>query len=143
MVIVDSDQGSVDVRDALRRMDAFIVKSCRAVYLMSQSEVLRGALKGWSLYDHILATVIWHEMAHTEGADEVEAQRREEALLMTYIIAEHVDRDEGMRYLAILRDRRGKDGKLAHRQENAEMLNGRVLEQSIAVVERMTPSIHP
>jgi hypothetical protein len=142
VVIVDANQADADVRNALQRMDAFITKGNRVVYLTRHGDILQGALKESPLHDHILAAIIWHEMAHIEGAEEAEAQRREEALLTDYIIRERVDRGEGMRYLAILRSRRGKDGKLAHGQENVEeRLNGRVLEHVIAVIECNRPSI--
>jgi len=138
VVVVDSNQASVDVRKALRRIDAFITKGGRVVYLTSHSEILQGALKEWALHEHILATIIWHEMAHIDGADEEEAQRREEALLTGYIIAQQVDQVEGMRYLATLRSRRGRDGKLA--QENVEeTMTARLLEHPIAVIECITP----
>jgi predicted Zn-dependent protease len=92
VVVVDADQVGDDVRDALRKMEAFITKGGRDVYLTRHGAVLQGALKEWTLHEHILATIIWHEMAHIEGADEIEAQRREEALLMDYIMADRVDR---------------------------------------------------
>ena len=139
VVIVDPNQAGVDVRSNLLRMDAFIIKGGRAVYLTSRSDVLQGALKGWALHEHILATIIWHEMAHIEGADEVEAQRREEALLTEYIISERVDRVEAMRYLATLKGRRGRDGKLT--QGNVEeTVKAGALEHPIAVIECIKPS---
>jgi energy-coupling factor transporter ATP-binding protein EcfA2 len=137
--MVDPNQAGVDVRSNLLRMDAFIIKGGRAVYLTSRSDVLQGALKGWALHEHILATIIWHEMAHIEGADEVEAQRREEALLTEYIVAERVDRVEAMRYLVTLKGRRGRDGKLM--QGNVEeTVKPRALEHPIAVIECIKPS---
>jgi len=137
VVIVDMNEAGVDIRDALRRIDAFVTKGGgRVVYLASCSEVLQGALKGWSLHEHVLAAIIWHEMAHIDGADEIEAQRREEALLTEYILAEQVDRVEGMRYLADLRSRRRRDGKLAQGHENVEAtVTGRMLERPIAIIE--------
>jgi len=139
VVIVDANQAEPSARRALRRIDAFTTKGSPVVYLTHHSDVLQGALKEWALHEHVLAATIWHEMAHIEGADEAEAQRREEALLTDYIIRGRVDRVEGMRYLAILRSRRGKDGTLKHGQENAEeTVNSRVLEHPIAVIECIT-----
>jgi hypothetical protein len=134
VVVVDADRADGDVRESLRRMEAFITKGGRNVYLTRHSAVLQGALKEWTLHEHILAAIIWHETAHIEGADEIEAQRREEALLTNYIMAERVDRGDGSRYLATLKSRRGKDGRLTQ-ERVAETLNGPLLERAIAVVD--------
>ena len=109
VVVVDTDQVAVDVRRALRRMEAFTVRGGRVVYVTAHSEVLRGALQGWSVHEHVLATIIWHEMAHIDGADEIEAQHREEALWIRYVMDERVDPGDGMRYLSGLKSRRSKD----------------------------------
>jgi hypothetical protein len=45
-------------------------------------------------------------MAHLDGADEPEAQRREEALWEDYVLQHRVDRARGLKYLALLRKRR-------------------------------------
>jgi hypothetical protein len=142
VVIVDAKGADDEVRSALQRIDAFITKDARVVYLTSHSAVLQGALKEWALHEHILAAIIWHEMAHIEGADEAEAQRREETLLTDYIIRERVDRVEGMRYLATLRSRRGRDGKLAEGNIE-ETVKARALENPIAVIECTKPSCDP
>jgi len=134
IVIVDPDQIEGDVRKALLQMDAFVTKGGLVVYLTVHSPVLQGALKGWTLYDYILATVIWHEMAHIDGGDEREAQRQEEALLTRYIMDERVDRGDGMRYLAMLKDRRREDG--AQRLRDAEQtLSGPLMTRPIAVIK--------
>lgn len=136
VVVVDPNQADADARYVLQRIDAFITKGSRVVYLTLHGAILQGALKEWTFHEHILAAIIWHEMAHIEGADEAEAQRREEALLTDFIIRERVDRVEGMRYLAVLRSRRGKDGTLTPRRDDAEeTLSGRALEHPVAVIE--------
>ncbi len=117
VVIVDPNQAEVDVRSTLLEMDAFVTKGGRVVYLTTNSPFLQGALKGWSLHEHILATIIWHEMAHIDGANETEAQRREEALWTEFVMLERVDRGDGMRYLETLRARRRQDGTLRQRHE--------------------------
>jgi hypothetical protein len=45
-------------------------------------------------------------MAHIDGADEVAAQEAEEQLWREFIVSQRVDRDRGMRYLALLEKRR-------------------------------------
>ena len=106
VAIVDVSRAADDLREALRKVDAFIVKGSRVVYLTSHSEILQGTISGWPMYEHMLAAIIWHEMAHIDGAAEAEAQRREEALWTDYVMTGRVDRGEGMRYLALLTGRR-------------------------------------
>jgi hypothetical protein len=92
-------------------LDAFITKGGRVVYLTSHGEALQGALKGSQLCEHILATIVWHEMAHIDGANEAEAQRREEQLWTAFVMEERVDRIQGLRYLTALKTRRGDAGQ--------------------------------
>lgn len=106
VVIVETSKAADDVREALRSVDAFILKGGRVVYLTSHNPILQGAVNGWPLYEHMLAAIIWHEIAHIDGADEREAQRREEALWTEYVMTAKVDQGEGMRYLTLLIGRR-------------------------------------
>ena len=55
--------------------------------------------------DYVLATLIWHEMAHIAGADEREAQRQEEELWREYLLARRVDTGRGLNYLVLLTKR--------------------------------------
>jgi hypothetical protein len=52
-----------------------------------------------------LAAIVWHEMAHIAGADETEAQRRQEDLWRQFIICRKVETGAGVRYLQTLRKR--------------------------------------
>jgi hypothetical protein len=54
----------------------------------------------------MLAAVIWHEMAHTEGLDERHAQQREEDLWQQFVQRALVDSGVGLTYLDELRRRR-------------------------------------
>src|SRR6185437_6774682 len=65
------------------------------IYLVNQSAVLQGAARGSYVLDHMLAAIIWHEMAHLEGAPEPEAQRREQELWTTFIRDRRVDQTVG------------------------------------------------
>jgi hypothetical protein len=138
VVIVDPNQAGAEIRGTLLRMEAFITKGGRVVYLTSQSEALQGALKGWSLHEYILASIIWHEMAHIEGADEMEAQRREEALWIRYVMDERVDPGDGMRYLSGLKSRRSKDRKV-QQGDSVLTLQGPLMTAAIAVIEATAP----
>jgi hypothetical protein len=109
LAVIDPNQAPPDVRRTLLTLDAFITKGGRVVYLTSHSDVLQGALKGSQLCDYILASIVWHEMAHIDGANEAEAQRREEQLWTTFLLEERVDRIQGLRYLKALKSRRGDD----------------------------------
>ena len=78
----------------------------RVVYVVRKGVSLEAALKGPGIYDYVLATVIWHEMAHVDGADEAAAQEAEEQLWMEFMLTQRVDSTRGMQYLALLRKRR-------------------------------------
>ena len=97
-----------DVEDVkhVEHVEAFVNHGGRVVYLVRQGVNLQAALKGPGIFDYALATVIWHEMAHIDGADEVAAQEAEERLWREFIVSQRVDRDRGMRYLALLEKRR-------------------------------------
>src|SRR5262245_61508546 len=88
------------------RAEAFINLGEPTVYLVRQSATLQGASKGPGIFDFALAAIIWHEMAHIDGADEPAAQRAEEQLWKEFILSRRVDGGVTMRYLALLRDRR-------------------------------------
>lgn len=103
--------------------------------LTSHSKVLQGALKGWPVHEHILATIIWHEMAHIDGADEREAQRREEALWTQYVMEDRVDRGDRMQYPTALKDLRRREG--AQREVHVvKGLSGPLITSPITVVGR-------
>jgi hypothetical protein len=50
------------------------------IYVVRQSELLTGACEGSAFHIHALAAVLWHEMAHLNGASEHDARKKEEAL---------------------------------------------------------------
>ena len=94
-----------DVKD-VEDVEAFVNRGGRVVYLIRQGVTLQATLKGPGIFDYALATVIWHEMAHIDGADEVAAREAEEQLWMEFIVSQRVDRTRGMKYLALLKKRR-------------------------------------
>ena len=53
----------------------------------------------------MLASIICHEMAHIGGADEAEAQRKEEQLWTQFSLDGKVDQITALRYLAQLNAR--------------------------------------
>jgi len=62
VAIVDVSLAADDVREALRNVDAFVVKGSRVVYLTSHNQFLQGTISGWPMYEYMLAAIIWHEM---------------------------------------------------------------------------------
>ena len=100
----------VDTKDLherqLRELDAFVLSGSRAIYLRRQSQTLRAAEYTGGPCVLMLAVVIWHEMAHTEGLDERQAQEREEALWKEFTGRGLVDSAVGLTYLAELQRRR-------------------------------------
>jgi hypothetical protein len=100
----------VDASRALRRSDAdgrkvqaFVLVGEDVVYLIAQGDaLLRARNEGPGMFDYVVATLIWHEMAHIAGADEREAQRREEELWRRFLMARRINSGPGLRYLQLL-----------------------------------------
>jgi hypothetical protein len=109
IAVIDANDAKPDVREQLLKLDAFVLRGRGVIYLVNQSAVLQGAARGSQVLDYVLAAIIWHEMAHLEGAQEPEAQRREQELWTTYIRDERVDPVIGLRYLEALRARESGD----------------------------------
>jgi len=119
-------------------MEAFTLRGGRVVYLTAHSEVLRGALEGWSVHEHVLATIIWDEMAHIDGADEIEAQHREEGLWKQFLMEQRVDWSDGSRYLTALQGRR--QGGTLRQSDVEQTLQGPLMIAPLAVIGRSTSS---
>jgi hypothetical protein len=105
VAVIDPDEATPEGRKILAKSDAFITKGGRIVYVNRHSEVLNGARQGASIYVCMLAAIIWHEMAHIDGADEEGAQRREEGLWKRFLVEGRVDRVTAMRYLKLMNER--------------------------------------
>lgn len=105
VAVIDAEQARPDVKATLLRLDAFTIKGSRIVYLVRQSALLQGAVQRQAFHIHALASVIWHEMAHAEGADEREARRREQSLWTTFVRDQRVDEVTALRYLEALTKR--------------------------------------
>jgi hypothetical protein len=105
VLIMDANDARPEDRTNLLKLQAFILKGSPVIYLTLHGNVLQLASRGSRFHEYMLATVIWHEMAHVAGADETEARRREEALWQRFILENAVERDAAMCYLAALRKR--------------------------------------
>lgn len=102
VAVIDAEDARPGVRELLLTLDAFITRGGRVVYIVKQSAVLQGAAKGSRVYDHILAGVIWHEMAHIDGADERAARRAERDLWIGFVRDQRIDEMTALRYLSAL-----------------------------------------
>ena len=90
----------------LRDLDAFVLNGSPVIYLRRQGATLLAAEYSGGPCVLMLAVVIWHEMAHTEGLDERQAQQREEDLWKEFMQRGLVQSGIGLTYLVELRRRR-------------------------------------
>lgn len=105
VVLVERADGS-HLHTGKPRTEAFVNHGGSEVFLVRQGVTLQAALKGAGIFDYVLATVIWHEMAHIAGADEAGAQQAEEQLWKEFMLTRRVESGVGMRYFALLQKRR-------------------------------------
>ena len=105
VAVIDAERAKLDVRKTLLRLDAFVVKGSPVVYVLRHGALLRGAIKASAFHTHALASVIWHEIAHADGADEREARQREQDLWATFVRDQRVDPVLALRYLDALTKR--------------------------------------
>jgi hypothetical protein len=105
---LDATEASPETQAALLGLDAFVVPGNPVIYVVRQSPLLRAAAGAGpsSVYVHALAAVLWHEMAHLDGAGEAEARRREQELWRTFVRDQRVDSVSGLAYLSALEKRR-------------------------------------
>jgi hypothetical protein len=115
VVVIDADGVPPAPKRSIQWAEGFVTAGDVTVYLRKQGMIFRHALRGASEWDYALAAVIWHEMAHISGPDEVEAQRQEELLWKQFIVERRIDAGVGLRYLAVLRKRRPSKIDLATR----------------------------
>ena len=112
VAVIDATEAKPGVRETLLKLDAFTLRvdaltmdRSGVVYLVKQSAVLQEAAKGSRFYDYVLASIIWHEMAHLDGADEPGARRAEEQLWTRFVRDGISDQVTALRYLNALTKR--------------------------------------
>ena len=103
--VIDVNDARPEDRGHLLKLQAFTIRGGSVVYLTKHGDVLREAVKGSRFHEYMLATVIWHEMAHVAGAEEAEARRQEEALWAQFMLRDVVHREAALAYLAALKQR--------------------------------------
>jgi hypothetical protein len=104
VVLVEGVDGVTRHKDK-PNVEAFVRAGGAVVFLVRQGATLQAASKRGGIFDYALAAIIWHEMAHIDGADEPAAQRAEEQLWKEFVLSNKVDRGRAMRYLALLERR--------------------------------------
>jgi hypothetical protein len=104
VTVVDVDNTPV-LKEKLGRTEGFVTHGIRVVYLRQQGLTLQHAVKRGGVFDYALAAIIWHEMAHIDGAKEPDAQRQEELLWRQFILQRRVAGVTGLAYLASLQRR--------------------------------------
>jgi hypothetical protein len=103
--VFNGDEASLEIRARIARLDAFIARGSRVVYVTKHSLVLQRASGGSVFHTYVLAAIIWHEMAHLAGADESTARQLEETLWTQFLLDNHLDRNMALAYQRILRNR--------------------------------------
>jgi hypothetical protein len=121
VAVIDANEARPGVRETLLKLDAFTLRvdavamdRSKVVYLVKQSTVLQEAAKGSQFHGYVLASIIWHEMAHLDGADERGARHAEEQLWTGFVRDGVFDQVSAHRYLNAL-TRRPDDQLLASR----------------------------
>lgn len=69
----------------LRGLDAFVLSGQTTIVVLRQSATLRQAETGDTLDRLVLASLVWHEMAHVNGQDEVGAFAAEQDLWRRFV----------------------------------------------------------
>src|SRR5262245_22126637 len=105
IAVIDVAEARPEVQPTLLRLDAFIVTDSDTIYVVRQSELLKGACAGRVFHIHALAAVLWKEMAHVDGASEHDARKKEEALWTSFVRDQRIDSVTALRYLSALTQR--------------------------------------
>ncbi len=87
IVVVDADTSGRSLHRSLQHVEGFVIHGERVVRLVRQGETLQRAMKGGGIFDYALAIIVWHEMAHIDGADEAAARRADEQLWAEFVRA--------------------------------------------------------
>jgi hypothetical protein len=91
-VIVDLDTLLTEARQPIQQLEAFVLAGTDGVCVVRQGPALREAERGDGVSRAILASTIWHEMAHLRGMDEAGALRSEKELWRRWRLSGRVDR---------------------------------------------------
>jgi hypothetical protein len=102
--VLDLDSLSGPTRQKLRGLDAFVLGGQTTIVVIRQGATLRQAEFGDAFDRLVLASLVWHELAHANGLDERAALEQEAALWQRFVSTGLVDSGVGLTYIARLRE---------------------------------------
>ena len=102
ILIVDLDTLLPETRQRVQGLEAFVLAGTDVVCVVRQGPTLRQAERGDGVSRAILASIIWHEMAHLRGMDEAAALRSEQELWRRWRLSGRVDPVIALDYIARL-----------------------------------------
>jgi hypothetical protein len=102
--VLDLDTLSIPTRQKLGGLDGFVLSGHATIVVIRQGATLRQAEFGDAVDRLMLASLVWHEMAHLSGADERTAFAQEETLWHRFIATGGVPTEVGLGYIARLRE---------------------------------------
>ena len=114
--LLDLNSVSGRTRQTLRGLDAFVLTGSGTVVVIRQGATLRQAELGDAIDRLVLASLVWHELAHANGLDERAALAQERWLWRRFITRGLVDGAFGLAYIARLADE-GRTARAAARFE--------------------------
>ena len=120
--VLDLDSLSGPTRQKLRGLDAFVLGGQTTIVVIRQGATLRQAEFGDALDRLMLASLVWHEMAHANGLDERAALDQEGTLWRRFISTGRVNGGVGLTYIARLREMAAGERK---QFEGVNRLSGR------------------
>jgi len=121
--VLDIDTLSAGTRRKLRGLDGFVLQGLKTVVIVRQGDTLQRAARGHAFDRLVLASLIWHEMAHLEGLDERAAFGREEALWRRFVGDGLVEADTGLAFVGRLAEAQA-DAAKAGRAEGPALARG-------------------
>jgi hypothetical protein len=117
--VLDTDTLSADTRRRLRGLDGFVLQGLKAIVIVRQGNTLQRASRGHAFDRLVLASLIWHEMAHLDGLDERAALGREEALWRRFVADGLVEADIGLAFVGRLAEVQAEAAKAGRAEESA------------------------
>ncbi len=115
IVILDVKSLSSAWQQKVRRLDAFVVDGSATVFILRQASTLRQAEFGEAFDRLVLASLVFHEMAHARGLDEGAALEAEKQLWRAFVGARRADPALGMSYVQRLEEERRRIANVTSR----------------------------
>ena len=106
--VLDLDTLSPATRGTVEGVDAFVLAGHKTIVVVRQGATLRQAELGDAIDRLILASLVWHELAHVFGSDEETAFQWEQALWRRFMNTGRVDAATAMAYIDRLEEERSK-----------------------------------